>query len=185
MNNTYLTSYFPLFSILLFSFSFSMYSERLISGWLKDIGLYAGMLEFFSAAGIQMTLLFFLVLFFFMIFSALKLIADTLMELSLLFFSKDVDGMELTNIRKGTWIYFLAGILSLLFIWTPAGMVLCFLGATFIYFVFVVYNMSNSLSGAGMFGLIFFHISFWCAAAAATAYAGFRLYNSLIKSLPI
>ncbi|MFD2703913.1 DUF5366 family protein [Salibacterium lacus] len=185
MRNTYLTSHFPLFSILLFSLSFSLYSERQISGWLKDVGLYAGMLEFFSAGGIQLTLLFFLVLFFFMIFSALKLIADTLMELSLLFFSKDVEGIELANLRKGTWIYLAGSAASFLFIWMPLGMVCCFLAATLVYFVFVVYHISDSLSGAGMFGLIFFHITFWCAAAAGTSYAGFRLYNSLMKSLPI
>lgn len=174
-----------MFSILLFSLSLSLYTERLISGWLKEVGLYAGMLEFFSAGGIQLTLLFFLLLFFFMIFSALKLIADTLMELSLLFFSKDVEGVELANLRKGTWIYLAGSAASLLFIWMPLGITVCFLGATFVYFVFVVYRISDSLSGAGLFGLIFFHIAFWCTAAAATSYAGFRLYNSLMKSLPV
>ncbi|MFZ4451819.1 DUF5366 family protein [Salibacterium aidingense] len=185
MKNTYLTSHFPLFSILLFGLSFALYAERLITAWLAEIGLYTGMLEFFSETGIRVTLTFFLLLFFFMIFSALKLIAGTMIELSLLFFSKDKEGEELRKIRSGTWIYFIASLLSLLFIFYPAGIAVTFLAATTVYFIYFVYRVSDSLSGAGMFGLIFFHISFWCVSAAAVGYAGLRLYNSFIKSLPL
>ncbi|MDQ0299913.1 hypothetical protein J2S78_002333 [Salibacterium salarium] len=185
MRNTYLTSHFPLFSILLFSISFAIYTELQLTEWLMNVGLYQGMLEFFSETGIKFTLLFFLVLFFFMIFSALKLIVDTVMELSLLFFSQDVEGNELRKVRGGTWIYLIASVCSLFFVTVPIGIVSCFLAATIIYFIFFVYKVGESMSGAGLFGMIFFHVSFWSVSTVAILYAAFRLYNSLIKSLPL
>ncbi|WP_348639474.1 DUF5366 family protein [Salibacterium salarium] len=160
MRNTYLTSHFPLFSILLFSISFSLYFEKKLTAWLMNIGLYKGMLEFFSETGIQLTLLFFLVLFFFMIFSALKLIVDTVMELSLLFFSQDVEGNELQKIRGGTWIYLIASVCSLFLVRVPVGILILFLSATVIYFIYFVYKVGESMSGARLFGIIFFHVSF-------------------------
>lgn len=185
MKNTYLTSHFPLFSILLFSISLSIYTENIIIEWLSDIGLYTGMLEFFSETGIKLTLLFLLTFFYFMVFAALKLIADTMIELSLLFFSKDEEGNDLRKIRGGTWIYLIASCCSLLFITFPAGIGASFILATFIYFIYFVYNVAESMSGAGLFGMIFFHISFWCVFVMAVIYAAIRLYNSFINSLPI
>ncbi|MFS0595620.1 DUF5366 family protein [Peribacillus frigoritolerans] len=54
-----------------------------------NLGIYQGMLEFFSEAGIKLALLIVLLLLFFMVFAALKLISDTILELSLFFFSKE------------------------------------------------------------------------------------------------
>ncbi|SFF06091.1 DUF5366 family protein [Alteribacillus iranensis] len=185
MKNTYLTSHFPLIAILFFSLSFALYAENVITTWLRDIGLYMGMREFFSDVGIKLTLLFLLVLLFFMVFSALKLIADTINELSLLFFSKDEEGSSLQKIRGGSWFYLLASILSIFFMRMPLGIIITFLLGTFVYFIYFVYKASDSMSTGGLIGMIFFHISFWSAFIFTISYAAIRLYNSLINSLPL
>ncbi|MCU6601568.1 YufK family protein [Peribacillus frigoritolerans] len=48
-----------------------------------------------------------------MVFAALKLISDTILELSLLFFSKDSEGKALNSVRKGSVIYVIGGACSL------------------------------------------------------------------------
>lgn len=86
MKNTYFTSYFPLLAILLFSLSLSIRVEMTVIELLKNAGIYEGMKEFFSDGGIQLALIVLLLVLFFMVFAALKLIANTINELSLLFF---------------------------------------------------------------------------------------------------
>ena len=83
MTNRYITSHFPLISILLFSLAFAIFFQGFILTQLVDLGIYNGMREFISESGIKLTLLFLMQLFFFMVFSALKLIADTTIELSI------------------------------------------------------------------------------------------------------
>ncbi|MFC5713740.1 DUF5366 family protein [Thalassorhabdus alkalitolerans] len=185
MKNTYITSHFPLFSILLFSCSLAIYTEGLITGWLNEIGLYRGMMEFFSEAGIKGTLLFLFLLFYFMVFSALKLISDTLIQLSLLFFSNDQEGEDLYKIRKGSWIFLIASGLSLFFIAIPEAIIMLFISASVIYFTFFVYKISGSLSFSRMTGVIFFHLMFWSSFSLVVIYTCTVLYNSFIASLPI
>lgn len=185
VKNTYLTSHFPLISILLFSTAYSLYTERLVINKLHDLGIYNGMTEFFSESGIKLTLLFLLMLLFFMVFAALKLIAGTTIELSLLFFSKDKEGTELTKIRSGSWLYLIGSVISLfifkyfLFLLSIAVIV------SFGYFIFFVYKVSSSLSFAGLIGIIFFHMSFWSAFVLSVSYAIIKLYNSFIAGLPV
>lgn len=184
MKNTYLTSHFPLFSIFLFSTSFSLYAESWIVSQLIYFGLYEGMMDFFSEGGIKLTLLFLLLLLFFMIFSALKLISDTNIQLSLLFFSKDVEGNDLQRIRSGSWIFLIASALSLLVTNHLLLIVGLFIGAVFIYFVFFLYKVSESMTIMGMIGMVFFHMLFWFTFILTVAYALMKLYNSFIASLP-
>ncbi|QOY36655.1 DUF5366 family protein [Anaerobacillus isosaccharinicus] len=185
MKNTYLTSHFPLISILLFSTAFSLYAERLIIYKLHDLGVYQGMTEVFSDSGIKLTLLFLLLLFFFMVFAALKLIADTMFELSLLFFSKDQEGKELTKIRSGSWLYLVGSVISLLLFQNFILMIAILALVTFGYFIFFVYKVSSSLSPIGLIGMIFFHVFFWFTFALTVSYAMIKLYNSFIASLPV
>lgn len=88
MKNPYLTSYFPLLAIIMFSLSLSVRTEMEIAAILKNAGIYEGMLEFFSETGIKLSLLTLLMVLFFMVFAAMKLLADTINEVSLLFFFK-------------------------------------------------------------------------------------------------
>lgn len=183
--NTYLTSHFPLISIILFSTALALHVEGVIINKLVQIGVYRGMLEFFSEQGIKLTLFFLLMLFFFMIFAALKLIADTMIELSLLFFSKDHEGTELNKVRTGSWFYLIGSLLSII-VFQNIGLILIIIVlVSFGYFVFFVFKVSDSLSSLGMVGLIFFHMFFWFAFFISVLYALLKLYNSFIASLPM
>lgn len=185
MKNTYLTSHFPLISIVLFSLSFSIYTESALVQYLIDIGLYSGMIEFFSERGIKLSLLFLLWLFFFMLFSALKLIADTINQLTLLFFSKDEDGNELRALRGGSWIFLIGGIASLGLFFNIKLLAILVLAICFIYFIFFVYKISSSMSSLSVIGVIIFQIFFWFSFAFAVLYALLKIYNSIIASLPV
>ncbi|MGG0409656.1 DUF5366 family protein [Peribacillus simplex] len=78
-----------------------------------NLGIYQGMLEFFSETGIKLALLVVLLLLFCMVFAALKLISDTILELFLLFFSKDPEGKALNSVSKGSVIYVIGSACSL------------------------------------------------------------------------
>ncbi|OIJ17063.1 hypothetical protein BKP37_00545 [Anaerobacillus alkalilacustris] len=185
MKNAYLTSHFPLISIILFSTSLSLYVEGIIIQKLYDLGIYQGMTEVFSESGIKLTLLFLLLLFFFMVFAALKLIANTMIELSLLFFSNDKEGVELTKIRSGSWLYLVGSVVSLFLFYHIMFILFIIIVVTLSYFVFFVYKVSSSLSSIGLIGMVFFHVFFWFAFVLSVSYAMTKLYNSFLASLPI
>ncbi|WP_368505599.1 YufK family protein [Alkalihalophilus sp. As8PL] len=185
MSNRYITSHFPLISILIFSLTFALYTQSFILTQLVELGVYEGMREFFSENGIKLTLLFLLMLFFFMVFSALKLIADTTVELSMLFFSRDEEGVELNKIRTGSAIFMALSIASLALTHDILYLIAIFVAACFVYFIYFVYKVSDSLSVLGLIGLIFFHVIFWSTFLLAIVYALVKLYNSFMASLPL
>ncbi|MDQ0178436.1 DUF5366 family protein [Bacillus chungangensis] len=185
MRNTYLTGYLPFISIVFFSLSLSVYTQGELLGLFKKIGLYHGMMEFLSEVELKMGILFVLVIFFFMIFSALKLIADTINELSLLFFSKDSDGDILKNVRSGSIIYFLGSCIALLSMKYFLGIIIILVATTVIYFIYYVYKIGPSLNIGGLFGIIFFEVFVWSILLLGTGYLFIKLYNSMVASLPI
>ena len=185
MKNTYLLSYFPIIAILLFSLSFAIYGEMQVLILFGDLGIYQGMLEFFSETGIKLALMIVLLLVMFMVFAALKLISDTVIELSLLFFSKDSDGKALTSIRMGSVIYVIGGACSLFSVQFIPGLISIFLITNVVALIYFVFKLSSSVNVSGLVGLIFFPIFVWTALAAIVAYSGLKLYNSVIASLPI
>ncbi|WP_317949712.1 DUF5366 family protein, partial [Rossellomorea marisflavi] len=67
MKNTYLTSYLPILSILLFSLTFSVYGVGVFETLSKKIGVYAGMSEFLSEMQLKLAILVLLMMVFFMI----------------------------------------------------------------------------------------------------------------------
>src|SRR5690606_32835596 len=140
MKNTYLTSYFPLLAIILFSMSVSIKTEFVLINFLKDSGVYEGMLEFLTDGEVKLSLFFLLLVIFFMVFAALKLIADTINGLSLLFFSKDFEGESLKKVRSGSVIYFIGSALSLFSMFNIMGIGIIFALTTFIYFIYFVYK---------------------------------------------
>ncbi|ARK29100.1 DUF5366 family protein [Halalkalibacter krulwichiae] len=184
MSNRYITSHFPLISILLYSLAFAIFSQGFILTQLVDLGIYNGMLEFISESGIKITILFLMQLFFFMVFSALKLIADTMIELSMLFFSKDEEGNELNKVRAGSWIFLASSIIALFLAQYLLVLVVVFVIATLAYFIFLVYKISDTLTLAGLIGFIFFQIIFWSVFILAIVLAMVKLYNSFMASLP-
>ncbi len=185
MKNTYFISYFPLLSIILFSLSLAIRVEKTLLVFLENIGIYSGMLEFFSEGGIKLSLLVILLLLFFMVFAALKLIGNTINELSLLFFSKDSEGESLKLIRNGAIIYFVGSVISLISLNSFIGIGLIFAAATICYFIYFVYKVSSSLSVLGLIGLIFFQVIIWSLIILGVVFIVAKVYNSFMASLPI
>ncbi|MFT4412992.1 DUF5366 family protein [Fredinandcohnia humi] len=185
MKNTYFTSYFPLISIILFSVSFAIFTEMSTLELLKQVGIYRGMQEFFSAAGINLAIFLVFFLVYFMMFAALKLIADTLLQLSLLFFTRDSKGESLQKIRMGSIFYLLGGVASLVSVQSFYGLLLILLFVTLGYFIFFVYKIHSTLSLSGLIGIVFFHTLIWFTFFMSVIYLCTRLYNSIIASLPI
>ncbi|KKB72859.1 MULTISPECIES: YufK family protein [Bacillus] len=184
MKNTYVTGYFPFFAILLFSSSLAISAVIYAMQLLSTFGIYEGMLEFFSENGIRMALFVVFALISFMVFSALKLIANTVTELSLLFFAKDPEGANLRKIRIGSVIYLVAGLLSFIFVQFPVGIAALFLLATLVYFIFIVYAIHSTLSFGSLIGFIMFELLFWFTFFIGTIYLIFKLYNGIMASLP-
>lgn len=185
MRNPYLTSYFPLLSIIMFSLALSVRTEMEVLSILKNAGIYDGMLEFFSDTGIKLSLLALLMVVYFMVFAAMKLIADTINEVSLLFFSKDHEGESLYLIRHGATIYFMGSVLSLLSFYSFIGIIAIFAVATVVYFIYFVYKISPNLTMAGLIGIVFFQVILWSTLVLGIIYLAVKVYNSLIASLPI
>jgi len=185
MKNTYITGYLPLIAILLYSMAFGIYAETELIAFLKKFGLYNGILEFFSEQEIRLTLFFLTSLVFFMLFSALKLIADTIIQLSMLFFSKDRQGLLLNETRFGSMFYVCSALLSLLFVDYITVIAGLFLITALIYFIYFIYKTYSAFTFAGLVGMVFYHVIFWFMFASMVVYACLKLYNSLLESLPI
>ncbi|WP_079476958.1 DUF5366 family protein [Marinococcus halophilus] len=185
MKNAYLTSHFPILAILFFCLSFGIWTQQYTAAFLETAGIYQGMLEFFSENGIKLTMLFILMLAFFMIIAALKLISDTMMGLSLLFFLNDETGDARSYLQSCGWIYLIAGGVSLFLtsqLYLLGGL---FIGATLLSFVYLIIRLAPSLRFTGVAGFFLLHLSFWGLFIIGTGYAFLRLYNSFLHSLPV
>ena len=184
MKNPYVFGFLPLFTIILFSFSYATYSMFQLVSLFEVIGVYEGMREFLSDMEIKLFVLIILILVYFMLFSALKLIAETIHELGMLFFSKDLEGKTLVQARGGYLIFFGGGVLSVIGIQYIELLLIVFLATAFVYFIYVVYKLSPSLSMGGIIGLVMFEIITWSFLLALVLYAAIKLYNGIIASLP-
>ena len=184
MKNPYLFGYVPFITVVLFSLTFGIYAVFQSMDLFHAIGVYNGMREFLSDFEIKVFLLIVSALLFFMIFSALKLIGETIHELAMLFFSKDRDG-ETIHIARGGYVIFFIGALA-----TIAGMqsiillIIILLITVAVYFIYTVYKMSHYMSFIGLIGLIVFEIVVWAAFIAAILFVVVKLYNSILASLP-
>ena len=185
MKNTYVTGYFPLLSIMAFSLSFSVYLTLTTILFLKNNGLFSGMTGFLSETNIKLSFLLLFFICFFMLFAALKLLVDTFIELSLLFFSKDEIGEDLQKLRGASIIFLIGGLVSMLCylsIWWLMG---CFILTALIAFIYFLNKINSSLSGAGLIGIIFFHVTVWGVLLLGICLSIFKLYNSIIAGLPL
>jgi hypothetical protein len=185
VKNTYLTGYLPLFSILLFSLTFSVYGVEVFVDLFKKIGIYPGMREFLSDLELKFILLIFLMIVCFMVFAALKLIAETINEVSLLFFSQDNEGEILHQVRSGSMVYFIGALVSVASLKSFLGLLVIFLLTSIAYFVYFIYKISPSLTKPGLFGVIFFQVIIWSSLFLVVFLVVLKLYNGLLASLPI
>jgi hypothetical protein len=119
-----------------------------------------------------------------MVFSALKLIAETIHEIGMLFFSKDYEGKTMSQARGGFVIFFVGAVISLVGFQSIQLLLIVFLLTTFIYFVYVVYKLSSSMSLVGTLGIVMFEIIIWSLFIALVIYIIIKLYNGIVASLP-
>lgn len=185
MKNTYLTGYFPLIAILLFSSSLSISTSFYALKMLSSFGMYDGMLDYFSEKGIRLALFAAFALLYFMVLSALKLIANTVTELSLLFFANDPEGNNLKKLRMGSMIYLGGGILSFVLLQNVIWIVIWFAVVTLAYFVFTVYRIYSTLSLMSLVGFILLELLFWFTFVIGILFIFIKLYNSIMASLPV
>ncbi len=59
-----------------------------------------------------------------------------------------------------------------------------FMLTTFIYFIYVVYKLSNFMTISRTIGLIVFEIIIWSVLISTIVYILLKLYNGVIASLP-
>lgn len=184
MKNPYIYGYLPLITIILFSLTFGLYSVTECIVLFKKIGVYGGVSEFLSEIQLRVFLLILIASIYFMIFSALKLIGETIHEMGMLFFSKNVNGESLMALRGGNVIFFFGALFSaagISNIYILAGI---FALTIFVYFVFIIYKISVHVSFGASVGVMLFEIIIWFVLLTLIVYAFFKLYNGIVSSLP-
>jgi hypothetical protein len=185
MRNPYLFGYLPFLTITLFSLTFGVYLVGESIVFFSQIGLYSGMKEFLTDAQLRLFLLVIYTLAFFMIFSALKLIAETIHETAMLFFSIDAVGESYSEAKSGNLIYFFGALASIVGIQSISILLLIFLFTTFFYFVFTMFKLSKFMTMPNMVGLLFFEILVWGILLSGIIYILLKLYNGVLASLPV
>ena len=184
MKNPYIFGYLPFVTIVLFSLTFGVYTVGSSLDFFKGIGLYGGMREFLTDFQLRIFLLVIYALFFFMVFSALKLIGETIHDTAMLLFSKDVEGKSYSEAKGGNVIYLLGALATAGGVHSIKLMALFFLVTTFIYFVYVIYKLSKFMTFFSTIGLIIFEIIMWGSLVSLIMYILLKLYNGVIASLP-
>lgn len=184
MKNPYLFSYLPFVSVLVYSLTFGVYTVGISLDLFREIGLYGGMREFLTDLQLRVFLLIIYALFFFMLFSALKLIGETIHDTAMLLFAKDVDGISYREAKGGRLIYFIGAFATAGGIHSIQIMGVLFLITTFIYFIYVCFKLSKFMTLFSMVGLIFFEILMWGSFLSLVVYILLRLYNGVLASLP-
>ncbi len=185
MKNPYLFSYLPFVTVVIFSLTFGVYTVGISIEFFKEIGLYSGMREFLSDAELRIFLLIIYALLIFMVFSAFKLIGETIHNGAMLFFSKDVEGKSYSEARAGSVIYFFGAVATAGGIFSIQVMGIIFLCTTLFYFIYTVYKLSKFMSFGSMIGLIAFEVMLWGAFISGIVYILIKLYNGVLASLPI
>lgn len=185
MKNPYVYGYLPLITIILFSLTFGLYTVSESIEVSKSIGVYTGMREFLSEIQLRVFLLIVFALCFFMLFSALKLIGETIHELAMLFFSKDIDGKTVAEARGGNVIFFFGALASAFGIQSFILLMVVFLLTVLTYFIYVIYKISSHMTLSSTIGVLIFDITLWTILITLIVYVVFKLYNGILASLPI
>ncbi|MDN4609080.1 DUF5366 family protein [Sporosarcina highlanderae] len=185
MRNPYLFGYLPFLTITLFSLTFGVFLVGTSIEFFGEIGLYAGMREFLTDSQLNLFLLVLYTLAFFMMFSALKLIAETIHETAMLFFSKDAGGESYSEAKSGNVIYFFGALTSVAGIQSIKLLIAIFLLTTLVYFIYAVFKLSKFMTLGSTLGLLSFEILVWGVLLTGIIYILIKLYNGVLASLPI
>ncbi|AOV07003.1 DUF5366 family protein [Sporosarcina ureilytica] len=185
MRNPYIFGFLPFVTVVFFSLTFGVYTVGISIDLFKEIGLYSGMREFLSDIQLRLSLLIIYALFYFMVFSAMKLIGETIHNSAMLFFSRDMEGKSFSEARAGNVIYFFGAIATAGGIHSIKIMGLLFLLTTVLYFIYTVFKLSKFMSLTSMIGLIAFEVIMWGVLLTVVIYISLKLYNGVLASLPI
>lgn len=185
MKNPYLYGYLPLISVVLFSLTFGVYAVTESIQLFKVIGVYSGMAQFLSDFEIRIFLVVVFMGCFFMLFSALKLVGETIHEIGMLLFAKDLQPETYSSAKSASTIVFFGSIVSAFGMSSLSVLGFIFVATMIVYFMFVVYKMSDAMSTTGLVGLLFFEILVWAVMLLSIGYVIMKLYNSILSSLPI
>lgn len=181
--NIYYLSYLPLLIIVIYSISFGQYFQAKIMVYLSHSGMMEQLLAVFSQLQIRIGIFVILVFLFFMVFATLKLIANTLLQTSLLFFSKDSSGRGIFISKIGSIVYVISAILSLIFSQSIWALVLLFVIASFVYFLFYMYQIRDEMSWVGMFGIVLFQFTFWLMIIGFVAFASLNIIHNFVTKI--
>lgn len=184
MKNPYLYGYLPFFAVILLSLTFGIFAVTQLMDLFHAIGIYDGMREFLSDFELRIFLLIIVALLFFMLFSALKLIGETVHELAMLFFSKDKEGQTIHAARGGYVIFFFGALATVVGMQSIVILISIFIVTVCTYFIYAVYKTSYFMSIGGLIGLVVFEIVVWGVFLAAVIYVALILYNGILASLP-
>lgn len=184
IKNPYIYSYLPLISIILFSLTFGLYSVNEAITVSRRVGVYAGMREFLSEVQMRVLLLVIFATLYFMIFSTLKVIGETIHEVGMLFFTKDTIDSAVNKVRGGSVVFFFGSLVSVIGLTNLYILVLVLLVSVVVYLIFIMYKLSNVISFGAVIGVMMFEIVVWAVILTSIAYAVFKLYNVVLSSLP-
>ncbi|WP_368666308.1 DUF5366 family protein [Ammoniphilus sp. CFH 90114] len=151
---------------------------------LSNFGIYKSFMDVFSESHIKLALWFALFLLYFMLFSAVRLIADMMLEVSLYFFSKG-DKHPTVPRHSGGIFYLIHSIISIFFVHSIWVLLFLYVLANFIAFAFLLQQLRRKLTPFRKIGLIFMNVFFWVTFFSTVFYVGLKLYNGLLKSIGI
>ncbi|WP_114570553.1 DUF5366 family protein [Exiguobacterium flavidum] len=181
--NVYLLSYAPLISILLFSTSLAIATSEIALRWLRQVGVYSELLQILSARDTKLLVWLGFLVIYFMVFSTLKLVSDTINQLGFAFFLKEQIGTTLGMLRPGAILLLVGGCASFAFM-TSFPLVCGVLGISFlIYFIFYTIQISKMTSTAGAVGLILFLCLMWGILIAGLVWLILTLLNSFGQAI--
>ncbi|WP_312451478.1 DUF5366 family protein [Exiguobacterium sp.] len=181
--NVYLLSYAPLISILLFSTSLAIATTELALHWLDQVGVYDELLQLLTARDTKLVVWLGFLIVYFMIFSSLKLLSDTINQLGFAFFIKEQEGTTLGMLRPGSILLLVGGCVSFAFMTSFLHVGIVLLVSFFIYFIFYTVQISKMTNAAGAVGLIIFSFLAWGVLLAGLSWVGLTLFNSFGEAI--
>ena len=179
--NVYLLGYIPFISVLLFAMAFSLYFYHFVKEKIIYLGLYEGLSAYISATHLNVALFVCILIVVMMVLALLKLFAEFLLRLSLLFFSKDSTGLFFIHSQTGAIFYLFGGVFSIFLSAWLAPILVLFVLSTLCFFVYILYKLGDSVSISGIIGIIFFQVFVWVAIGSSLYITVIQMINYGLK----
>lgn len=184
MKNPYLFGFLPLITILLFSMTFGLFAVNESLVLFKSIGVYAAMSEFLSDVELRIFLFICFAVLFFMVFSAVKLVGESVHTIGMLFFAKINEDNPPQESKVLYSILLIGACLSVIGINSFIVLIAIAIGTLLVYFIATMVRLTEYLGFGSVIGLLIFEFAIWTVLLVTLAYVLVKLYNSLLSSLP-